>query len=892
MADLWTQPSNTKLADLEEKVTISLDLPLVDNNAEVTLISGALPGGVRVEGSRIVGTPYEVARITDYKFVLRANLNGVIKDRTFSLTVAGADAPIWQTVSGLLPVGNNSTFYILDSSPVDFQLVATDTDLEAGQTLQYYIASGDGELPPGITLTEDGRLVGVVDPILAIEKTLTFNAGTYDTAPYDFTSAGYDFGLRSSNGFDSFYYDTTIYDFRYSERTPKKLNRYYQFTVSVSDGDIVSRRTFRIYVVGDDFFRADNTVMQVGTGTFTADNTNLRTPIWITPGDLGVRRANNYVTLFLDIIDPNTLTGTVNYTLLDTNDDGSPSVLPPGLELDTSLGEIAGRVPYQAEVTRTYKFTIKASRFTPDQDYEIAETSKTFTVRLLGEINSETVWQTDKDLGTLGSNVISVLKVEATTNVPGSSVIYSLSSGRLPPGLALSFDGEIVGKVNAFGENVYKGFWKPSRSYNLDDVVRYNNLLYQALSTHQSDSQGNFATDSALWQRYDYRVNGLTVFDGDTFTLDGGSTSVDRQYNFTVTAQDTFNYSVVNKEFSIKVQDPDTRRYSNLYMKPFLKENVRREFNAFISDPEIFIPENIYRPNDPNFGIQREIKMLVYAGIETVETQNFISAISKNHKRKRYRVGDLKTAVAKIPGTNDVVYEVLYLDVIDPAEPRTGKLQKNIVINNRNKIQVNSVSTTPKDTFYDFDERPSFSIQTRTGPVTVTLGDNFSLESKDDGSFIINWQDGLEVDARTEQNLVSIIRGLGPTTVFRPQNENPISADSNVINASQNADTKKFLTNLTNMRENIRPVGATERNFVPLWMRTAQENSVTELGYTPALVLCYVKPGTSQIIKAAINASNFNFSQFDLDLDRYIIDSTADSSQSKYLLFANYQFNV
>jgi len=379
MADLWTQPSNTKLATLEENVTTSINLPLVNPSSTVSLISGKLPGGIRIQGSQIVGTPYEVPRVTDYRFVLRASYNNVTRDRTFVITVGDADAPVWQTTPGLLPVGNNNTFYILDNSPVDFQLVATDVDLPIGESLDFYIASGDGQLPPGIQLTRDGRLVGVVDPILAIERTLLYNAGSYDTAPYDFTSAGYDFGLRSSNGFDSFFYDTDIYDFNYPERTPKKLNRYYQFTVSVSDGDIISRRTFRIYVVGDDFLRADNTIMQVGTGTFTADNTNIRVPIWLTPSDLGVRRANNYITLFLDVIDSNTLTGIVTYFLQATNPDSSLSRLPPGLTLDSSTGEIAGKVPYQAEVTKTFKFTIRAQRFTPDQAQELVASSKTFT---------------------------------------------------------------------------------------------------------------------------------------------------------------------------------------------------------------------------------------------------------------------------------------------------------------------------------------------------------------------------------------------------------------------------------------------------------------------------------------------------------------------------------
>jgi hypothetical protein len=129
--------------------------------------------------------------------------------------------------------------------------------------------------------------------------------------------------------------------------------------------------------------------------------------------------------------------------------------------------------------------------------------------------------------------------------------------------------------------------------------------------------------------------------------------------------------------------------------------------------------------------------------------------------------------------------------------------------------------------------------------------------------------------------------------VLRPEPEaNTIKVDTNVIKAGQTNDAIKYISNITNMRDNIRPLGRTERNFVPLWMRSSQQNSVNELGYTSSLVLCYCKPGTSQIIQSAIKASGFDFSQFDLDMDRYIIDNTLVSSQPQYLLFANYQFNI
>jgi len=896
MADLWTQPSGITLADLDEEVTTTIPLPVL-SRATVSLISGNLPPGLRLKGTRIEGTPYQVARKTEYRFVLRATLDQAIRDRisdrTFKLTVSGADAPIWTTEAGDLPVGNNNTFYILDSSPIDFQLLATDEDIEAGQTLEFYIGDGDGELPPGTSLTDDGRIVGIVDPLLAIEKGLLYSAGTYDTSPYDLISGGYDFGLRSSNGFDSFFYDTATFDFNFSEQPPKKLNRYYQFTVNVTDGDTVARRTFRIFVVGDDFFRADNTILQVGTGTFTADNTNLRTPIWITPGDLGIKRANNYVTIPLDIIDTNSQVGFVNYSLLETNDDDTPSILPPGLNLDTSTGDIAGRVPYQAEVTKEYKFTIRATRFTPDQVDENVSTSKTFSLKLLGEVNSQTTWITDSNLGTLNSNVISVLRVDATTNVPNSKVLYSLASGRLPPGLQLSFDGEIVGKVSAFGQNVYKSLWRASRNYTAGDIVKHNGIYYITNSDHLSTSTGVFTNDSTLWAEFQYTRSGLTVFDNDNLLLDGSETTIDRVYKFVVNAEDQYKYSIVQREFQIRVRDPEATRYSNIYMKPFLKETVKANFNAFISDPEIFIPENIYRPSDPNFGIQNDIKVPVYYGIETKNIAEFVAATAKNHKRKQYRIGELKSAVATTPGTRNAVYEVIYLEVIDPSDPGPGiRTRKNFRISTTTKLSTDTVRDTPTDTFYDYLDKPQFAINLRGKQITITLGEDFIIETKNDGEKIINWTDGLVVDGRTEDKLLAITEGLGPTYVQRPDYANTIKADTDALDASMSTDNKRYISNIFNMRDNIRDLGETDRNFVPLWMRSPQQGSVNELGFTPAIVLCYCKPGTSDIILSAIRASNFNFSQFNLDIDRYILDSTDISSEPQYILFANYRFNI
>jgi len=979
---LWNVSNNTLLREIEEGKTLReprdgesrvdslqpIDLDVAAGSS-LEVISGSLPPGMRITDQKIQGTAFEVARQTEFKFVLRATKDNEIDDRTFRISVSGADKPIWETSAGSLPVGNNDTFYILDNSPIDFQLIANDDDIEAGQTLEYFVASGDGELPPGIQLTRDGRIIGVVDPVLAID-TLA-NNGYYDTNAYG--EYPFDFGVRSANGYDSFYYDIEFYDKSVATKSPKKLNRNYQFRVSVSDGDTIEKRLFRIFVVGDDFLRADNTIMQSGNTLFGADASHIRTPIWLTPADLGYRRADNYVTLYMDIIDSSDIVGFVNYTIQDFNIDGSESIIPPGLELDPGSGELAGIVPYQPNITKEYKFTVRATRYvgpatntaqisfttfeetfaqtrTPasklirnslyeiltventdytevgassntvgtqfrasgstsgngvaklasapynlkivktsnleqllDQTFNIKGTifkisainnsnpgydvitlskpldaylrqnetftktivtaavdtnsafkDKTFTVKMLGKVDSRITWQSIKALGTINANLTSTLNIEATTSVPDAVVRYSKTAGRLPPGLKLSIDGEVFGKVTQFGENIYRSFWKTSRDYVANDIVKVNTTLYKCLVAHTSSAE--FISDTAKWEEYEgFAVSGLTTFDANDGIFDSNTTSIDKTYTFTAQAEDQFGFSATTKSFTISINDPNDLTFSNLYVKPFLGAAQQFTYNSFISDPIVFTPSSIYRPNDSEFGLQKDLKMLVYAGIENVAMKNFVAAAGKNHKKKQFKFGEVKTAVAYRPGTRDTVYEVVYVDIIDPMEATNGTVQKTINIKTNNKRVINDIS----------------------------------YEENDNSSGIEN----------NEPNR------LRPIT-------NTIKLDSDAISIDGNKQTKKYISNLTNMRDNISQVGVTDNNFLPLWMRTPQLNNIEALGYVPCVVLAYCKEGTSQDILLNIKNNSFNFNSINFEIDRYIIDSTQGNSNEQYIVFANYDFNI
>jgi hypothetical protein len=681
MAISWiTQQGN--LGILPERVIVNIPIEATSSVDVVSysLISGNLPRGLRLRNNRIIGSPVEVNRFTESKFVIRAQDTEEIKDRTFSLSVDGSDEPIWLTNEGFLNVGPGKAFFVLDNAPVDFQLEATDTDITAGDVLEFYLVPNGGELPPGLTLSKDGRISGFTDPVFSVvyDSTVT---GAYDTAPFD--TASLDPIKKDSNGFDTFFYDSVTYDFNNPSKAPRKLSRIYTFAVAVTDGVNAVARIFKIYVVTEEFLKADNNIVQIDTNLFTADASSFRTPIWITPSNLGRYRANNYVTIFLDVYNPPSLSGTILYFLQPSNPDGSPSELPQNMTIDQISGDIAGRVPYQRRITKDFKFTVLAVNFPEDLatrryrlrgewrsdvnyeendavifinknifiarranrnrlptdqnfwDQVNASAEKTFNLSIFGEIESGIEWISEEFVGEIKPNQPSLLSVQARSLLAGGGVVYSLESGNLPPGLSFLPSGLIVGKVRQFGDESGPG------------ITRF----FENLNNGEKDFSN--------------------VFDGD-------ATTFDKLFKFTVQARDTANFVIVSKNFEIKVEFDNVKTFSNVFLLALQEKNKRLEWFTFITDISIFKPEDIYRYGDQNFGIQTDLKILLYAGVESREAVSFVQAMSRNHYRKRILFGEPKIAKAKDPITQEVIYEVIYVDVVDDLENKNGSISNEI----------------------------------------------------------------------------------------------------------------------------------------------------------------------------------------------------------------------
>jgi len=945
-----------------------------DRTLSITVEGADAPRWVTTEGTLPVGAlPYRIARIIsasrynnivtlttdkahDFVFdniisvtsslndinndkikVLRPGFSGVETPDEYiyriSHTITYRDVGInfgTRSVTGTVQLLKAPLTFVLDGSYIDFQLLATDTDLRAGDELEFFIEDKSGQLPPGLTLSRSGRITGFIDPILALDITArdgTFDVNTFDDYPYDFAPLP-NIGIAG--------YEQVL--------TPKKLNRFYEFIVSVSDGETITKRTFKIYVVGDDFLRTDNTIMKIGGGayiSYTSDSTYLRSPIWLSAANLGTKRANNYVTVILDTFDPNPAIGPVDYRLEKFNPDGTPSELPAGLALDPSNSEIFGFVPYQPAVTINYKFTVSATKYdkenleqieveivnaelapigqnylkinklpTSDQQlitndnirigaytykinsYEVLSnqaydtikldkplknvviksfviansyyrvlsqlyttrtSSKTFTMQVLGEIDSVIRFLTPANLGSVRANLSSQLEIQAETTVVGAVLTYRQVGGTLPPGVELRANGELIGRVTQFGNIVYRSFWKSGKQYKINDVVKYQDQLYKANFAHTSSSPFNIS----YWDKYTFRNNitGLTTYDSRTTTFDGRMGTQDRSYSFTVLAQDQFKYSAISGTFTVFVEDPDVKLFSNVYVKPFPTLAKRAKFYTFINDLDIFTESKIYRSSDPNYGVQKELKMLIYAGIETLEIKNYVPALIMNTKRKRFRIGSPKKAIARNQGSNDTIYEVIYLEIFDEYE--IGKLSPAQAIKlsygSRSKVQVNQTDINP-------------------------------------------------VNGRLDLSNSKIRDKLNDDTVDRFQKTgDSLGADNTVVKASGTDVEYIYPSSVSNIRRNIKTLVVgngsprqidTENSFLPPWMVTPQDSRTPATGYIKAVPLCYCKPGEADYILENIAYSGFDFTSLDFEIDRFIIDAVSGNNEDQYLKIPNYKFNV
>ena len=215
------------------------------------------------------------------------------------------------------------------------------------------------------------------------------------------------------------------------------------------------------------------------------------------------------------------------------------------------------------------------------------------------------------DLGTISPGKTSLFSVQATSKQSGIIFSYKYKDGKLPQGLTIQPNGEVEGIVS-------------NKYFELDGGVTK-----------------------------------LDVVDSKE------TTTVDHEYTFTVTAtgSDTA-LTTSNQQFKIKLSTPYSQSHNDVFAEAGLDLIQRNRFISQYSDNNIFPNDKLYRPEDPKFGVAKDLKMLLISGLETSYLSEYMIAMQRNFANKTVYFGDLTTAKAtNSQGTT--IYEVLYYPVVD-----------------------------------------------------------------------------------------------------------------------------------------------------------------------------------------------------------------------------------
>ena len=418
----------------------------------------------------------------------------------------------------------------------------------------------------------------------------------------------------------------------------------YSFTLRVSNGVSSDTRTFSILVYARSTMTADNTHVTADNTFITADIAPIQPPIITTPvGSIGSTRSDNFFAF--------------EFTGLDFANNPfefvATTALPPGLTLDPISGWLYGYVPYEGILSNEYSFNLIVQEVNDPANYS---EPYTFSLTINGPVNSDVVWLTPTDeverarvpssLGFIDNGATSTFYVEAV-NVSGISLQYQLLSGsnsRLPQGLQLLTSGHIAGRV----------------------------------------SFDTFCLDG-----------GTTVFDVGLNTV-RQPTTFDMVAIFTVNAFSVNGLVNVNKTFSITVVRRYQEPFDNLYIQAMPPQDDRDLLSNLLQNPTILPPSLIYRNDDPNFGVARNVVYNHAYGLTAATYDDYVVSLNLNHYWKNLVLGEIKTAQA-LDNAGNVIYEVVYSEVIDDLVNNDGEsVSKQIVL----PFPINANDSTEIDSVY------------------------------------------------------------------------------------------------------------------------------------------------------------------------------------------------
>ena len=257
--------------------------------------------------------------------------------------------------------------------------------------------------------------------------------------------------------------------------------------------------------------------------------------------------------------------------------------------------------------------------------------------------------------------------------------------------------------------------------YSINDLDTDGGSSASLYGTNDTFVDGGFPTSTYA----NYDTNGgsaITTFSDEDLLADSGHARLIPIFDSSL-AGPVYPYPFSEQTITINITP--SIPYAGIYVRPFLSIPKRKSYSTFINDSAIFTPELLYRNDDPNFGVQTNIKMILEFGIQSLDLKDYIPSLWENFNRRRLTFGAVKTAKAQ-DQLGNYLYDVIYVDVVDNIAGVKPTLYRNDTIYypasvENMRMQLNSI-ILPDYTYISVDQYhlPKFMQTPQTGSYLPT----------------------------------------------------------------------------------------------------------------------------------------------------------------------------
>lgn len=332
-----------------------------------------------------------------------------------------------------------------------------------------------------------------------------------------------------------------------------------------------------------------------------------------------------------------------------------------------------------------------------------------FLITISGAVDAEVTWISPANLGSIDNGAVSLLKIEAV-NRGGRVLSYRLASGEfneLPQGLELLPTGEISGRVsfNTFAIDLGRTTFDETTTWDSEFVFTVNayaedteQLLYNVASVNVVSGGSGYSSVTPPVLTFSTPIGASAVAaQAGNVTVSGGAITAVAVANpgvgysspATITITEGFGGSGANlqpvmqvtgvkdvvsvfKTFSVTVIRAYNAPYQNLLVQAMPPDNDRVIINELLDNQSIFVPDYIFRADDPYFGKAKRVVYDHAFGLAPVVIDEYVLSLYLNHYWKNLVLGSIETAQA-LDEDGNIVYEVVYSRIIDNLVNNDGQ---------------------------------------------------------------------------------------------------------------------------------------------------------------------------------------------------------------------------